>query len=288
MFHFVVYNGTQGSPAVNNFDLTAAVDTVISQRNGHYILTEDYRVLYAAAFSANLTDARLFVPSYNAINPDGLRLGLGLNVAAGVSGAPTLTDNYSNYPLPLPQLEEIQFQASTGTASQVQWGTLVLGTPAWSRNLQPGIPTMIEGTLSSSSTSAANFTPTVNTWSGAQFLRFNSTLKSGIYIVNHATVQLASDLLAFRLIFPRNKLYQGKQLRPGWFAQNAVGSFQDVVSQINAFPLGIWGAFHPFEPPSIEVYASTSAAMQPIFRLWCTYLPGTEQDLLDWVNKQAA
>jgi hypothetical protein len=58
-----------------------------------------------------------------------------------------------------------------------------------------------------------------------------------------------------------------------------VGAFEDVVTQVNRFHLGVWSAFHPFELPTYEVLASTSASMTPILRLWCLYNPGTEANL---------
>ena len=262
MHTLLVYTGNNAGPA-NNFDLTAATDPNFSIRNGHYIFTENYRALYLTAQSAHITDATIRSPLINALSTDGLRIA-SFQKKAGVGGVPTLFDNWTQMPIQVPTMEEVQFLASTGTAEQ-QWGFMSLGTPDWNRNLPSGVPIMLEATT-------ASFTPTVNVWSADQALVFNSNPRGGIYAVIGASCQFAADLLAFRLNFPRTKLYNGRKLLPGWFAQDAVGSFEDVLTQVNRFHLGVWGYFHTFEPPLVEVFPSTSAAMTPIIRLWCIYM----------------
>lgn len=270
MHTILAYIGNNAGPA-NNFDLTALTDPNFSIRNGHYIFTERYRMLYNSAFSATISDATIRSPLINALSTDGLRLG-SFNRQAGISGSPTLADRWTQLRIDIPQMEEIQFLASTGVAEQ-QFGTMVIGTDGWNANLPSGIPIVLEATT-------ASFTPTVRVWSADQALVFNSNPRGGVYAVVRAQCQFAADLLAFRLNFVRSKLYNGRKLLPGWFAQNAVASFEDVITQSNPFHLGVWGAFHTFEPPLVEVLPSTSAAMTPIVRLWCVYL-GQDVSILD-------
>lgn len=282
MHTILIYNGTEGSPATNNFDLTAATDPNFSTRNGHYIFTEDYRFLYLSAWGAHITDATVRSPQINALSTDGLRLG-SFQKAAGIGGVPTLVDRWAQSPIFVPKWEEVQFLASTGTASEVLWGAMVLGTTDWTQNIPLtsggaagnvlGMPIVLEATTGA-------FTPTVNTWSQDQALVFNSNPRGGVYAVIGAACQQAADTLAFRINFVRTKLYNGRKLLPGWFAQNAVASFEDVITQVNRFHLGVWGYFHTFEPPLLEVFASTSASMTPILRLWCVYL-GQDESLLN-------
>lgn len=270
MFQLLAYNKNNSTPS-NNFDLAALTDPSFSIRNGHYIFTEDYLFHYLTAFSAHITDATVRSPLINALSTDGLRIA-GFNVTAGIGGAPTLLDRWEQIPYPVPKMEEIQFLASTGTAEQ-QWGLMVLRTPGWTRNLPAGIPVVLEATTGS-------FTPTVNVWSADQALTFNSNPRGGVYAVVGASCQQAADTLAFRINFPRTKLYMGRKLYPGWFAQNAVGAFEDVITQYNRFHLGVWGYFHTFEPPLLSVLPSTSAAMTPILRLWCVYM-GADESLVN-------
>lgn len=269
MHAMLAYFGTQsGGGAVNNFDLTALTDANFSQRNGHYIFTESYGALYLFAQSAHMTDARLLAPTYSALNADGQRI-VGFNQAAGVGGVPTLMDRYTMKPLTIPQNEELQFQASTGTASEKQWGLMVIGTDGWNANVPAGPQVVMEVTTGA-------FTPTANVWSADQAMVFNANPRGGVYAVIGASLQQTADTLAFRINFPRSAMYNNRKLLPGWIAQNAVGSFEDVITQTNRYHLGVWGAFHTFEPPQLEVLATTSASMTPILRMWTVYLGGDE------------
>lgn len=275
MFVLLAYTGNNGTPS-NNFDMTAAVDADFSQRNSHYIFTEQYGIKYLMAQSAHMTDARLLTPTFAALNSDGLRI-TGFQQKAGIGGVPTLFDKFSPAPAMMPMMEELQFQGSTGTIEQ-QWGAMVLQTSNWSPNIPAGPIMVMEGTT-------GNFTPTANVWSGPQIITLTANPRGGVYAVVRATVQQAADSLLFRIIFPRSPYYKGRKLRPGWTVQNAVGSFDDVITQINPYHLGVWNCFHTFELPQLEVFASTSAAMTPIVRLWCVYL-GTDPNLLDQFNQQ--
>jgi len=278
LFTLQVYNGNNSGPA-NNFDLTAKADpgANFAIRNGHLIFTEPYNIGYLLAQSAHMTDARLVSPTFSALNADGFRIA-GFSQTAGLGGVPTLVDRFLSAPPMVPQYEEVQFQGSTGTAEQ-QWGAMVLLTPGWNANVPSGPQMMMEATVTS-------FTPTVNVWSTPQALNFNSSPRGGVYAVIGASVQQTADTFAFQIVFPRTKLYNGRKLNPGWIAQNAVGSFEDVITQMNRFHLGVWGYFHTFEPPSVAVFPSTSAAMTPIVRLWTVYLGGDINLLNSALNTQ--
>lgn len=266
MFTLQVYTGNNATPS-NNFDMAYASDpgANFSARNGHVILTEQYGAGYLIAQSAHMTDARIISPNISALNSDGFRIG-SFQQKAGVGGVPTLVDKYTQAPVLLPQLEEIQFQGSTGTIEQ-QWGAMVMLTPGWSNMIPSGPQIMME-------TTTASFTPSANVWSTPQALVFNANPRGGVYAVIGASLQQTADTLFFQVVFPRTALYNNRKLNPGWIAQNAVGSFEDVITQMNRFHLGVWGYFHTFEPPTVSVFATTSAAMTPILRLWTVYLGG--------------
>lgn len=275
MFTLLAYQGNNAGPA-NNFDLSALPDPNFSQRNGHYIFTEQYGIGYLMAQSAHMTDARLLTPTFAALNSDGYRIA-SFQQAAGVGGVPTLFDKSTSKPVLVPLNEEFQFQGSTGTAER-QWGAMWLLTTNWSKQLASGPIIMMEATV-------ASFTPPANAWSTVQPIIFNANPRGGVYVVIGASLQQTADTLFFRIIFPRNPYYKGRQLRPGWVAQNAIGSFEDVITQTDRYHLGNWGAFHTFEPPQIEVMATTSAAMTPILRMWCVYLGGDESLLNSYIQQ---
>lgn len=266
MFVLLAYTGNNSTPS-NNFDMTAASDADFSQRNSHYIFTEKYGIGYLAAQSAHITDARLVAPTFSALNSDGFRI-TSFQKKAGLGGTPTLYDRFTGMPVSMPINEEVQFQGSTGTIEQM-WGLMALLPSNWSNQIPSGPIIVMEGTTSS-------FAPSANVWSGPQVLNLTANPRGGVYAVIRATCQQAADTFAFRIVFPRHPFYKGRKLRPGWVAQNAAGDFEDIVTQVNPYHLGVWGWFHTFELPQVEVFASTSAAMTPIFRLWCVYLGGDE------------
>lgn len=269
MHVLLAYAGNNATPS-NNFDMSALTDSDFSQRNSHYIFTEDYGLAYIMSQCAHITDARLLAPTFSALNSDGFRVA-GIQKKAGVGGVPTLADRYLPKPVMLPRNEEIQFQSSSGTIEEA-WGLMSLVPPSWTRAMPSGPMIVMEGTTPS-------FTPAANVWSGPQTLNLTANPRGGVYAVVGASCQQAADTLAFRLIFPRHPFYKGRKLRPGWIAQNAAGDFEDVITQYDRFHLGVWGWFHTFELPQVEVLATTSAAMTPIFRLWCVYLGGDESTL---------
>lgn len=266
MHHLVCWTGSF-TPATTNGDLTAATDTIIGVRNGHFIFTDPLRIAYLFAQSNTMSDARLFSPTFSAINSDGFRIA-GFQTKAGVGGAPTLADRWINNPYQIPNYEEIQAQISkTSAVAEQAWVLASLLTPEHVRNVDAGVPFVLEGTT-------ASFTPSANVWSGGQAITLNANPRGGVYAVVGASLQQVADTLAFRLIFPRMGSYAGRYLRPGWIAKNAVGDFEDVITQVDRFHLGTWGYFHTFELPLVEVFATTSAAMTPIIRLWVQYLGG--------------
>lgn len=266
MHVLLAYTASNPGATANN-DMAALVDPDFSQRNNHYIFTESYRIGYLMAQSTGMTDARLLTPTYAALNSDGFRIA-SFQQVAGIGGVPTLADRLIHQPLMVPQMEEFQFQGSkTAVGAAQQFGLMSLITDGWSANLEHGPQMMFEATT-------ASFTPAANVWSGPQALVFNSNPRGGVYCTIGASLQQTADTLAFRMIFPRSSMYNNRKLRPGWVAQNAIGSFEDVITQVNRFHLGIWGYWHTFEPPQIEVLATTSAAMTPIFRFWNVYLGG--------------
>lgn len=268
MHHLIAWTGSNPG-ATNNFDLTAVTDTIVGTRNGHFIFTDPLRIAYLFAQSTLITDARLLSPTFAAVNSDGFRIA-GFQRKAGVGGTPTLADRYIANPIALPTNEEIQGQASKSAAgAEQQWVLASIVTPGWNRNIDTGPQMMMEATT-------ASFTPAANVWSGAQNIVMNANPRGGVYAVVGASLQQAADTLAFRMIFPRQGSYNGRFYRPGWIAQNAIGDFEDVITQVDRYHLGVWGYFHTFELPMVEVFTPISAAMTPVLRMWTIYLGGDD------------
>ena len=74
--------------------------------------------------------------------------------------------------------------------------------------------------------------------------------------------------LVTRLIFPRARQYDGRVLRPGTLCQNAVGLRPNPRFDGR---IGVYGKFHSFEPPQIEILANNAGAHTPDMKVDLIY-----------------
>jgi hypothetical protein len=275
-FATLVYNAPAAGVNTVNLDFTAATDPDISQRNGHYIFTEQYRLLAAAAVGTSVTRGRYQVPSWNAVSEAVI---FNANRSLQPPSNPQW-DWYIGRAPKIPQREEFQVQASNnlGAATEIENVVLQIITDDWSAMFPPGVkdangidflfPVRVSFTV----------TPTLNAWSGPQILTFSASQRGGVYAVVGGVLQ-GSNAVAWRIIFPRYKLYHGRKLRPGGLIQNAVGDV--VCNQWDPWvmAMGEWGRYHTFEPPTIEVFGTAAVSTTYQGFLWVVWMAGDEQNL---------
>jgi hypothetical protein len=263
MFHLLAYTGNFVAPQTNA-DLTAVTDPEFSQRNGHFILTEKYKMLNTIALSTALSSASVICPSWNAIGR--------MNVNPFLAGAtwPNIvaTDLRLGFEAALPLNEEIQYQVSlTGVAAQQAFGLIYVGTQQHSNKLPmpapPGFNMIVKATIS--------ITTVANAWTGPVPLTFEQSLRGGVYSVVGADVEFPTTI-AYRVVFPRNPLYNGRRLRPGGITFPALGVYIPQYGIPQARIWGEFGRFHTFEPPQIEILSTASAAIAPVVYLHLVYL----------------
>lgn len=261
-FAVLDYNLTAAAAGATNSDMTAVSDADFSQRNSHYIFTERYNMLGVSLVGASVIRGRFQVPTWNAIGEFTL-----FNANRGLQPPSNCqVDWYIPAPLPVPLNEEFQIQASNnlGAATEQENAILWLATQDWSMNLPRGVmPICVRAT--------AAITPTINVWSGPSAITLIQSLRGGVYAVVGATMQ-GTNAAAFRIIFPRYRLYHGRKLRPGGLIQNALG---DVVNnQMHPWIMGLgeWGRFHTFELPQVEVLGTTAGAITYQIFLWLIFM----------------
>lgn len=259
-FHLLAYNGNLSN--ANAIDLAANVDGEISQRNSHYLFSEQYNLLAATAVGNTITEANLLSPTLNAITKFNIN-----PVSVGTTQpSPPRVDYYTHHPIPLPMNEELQFTVNaSGNDTVAGVGFLVIGTDGWKRGKIPqGISPLPVFTMRFSCT------PTMNSrnWSTLVNPTFEQSLRGGTYAVVGMETQ-GTNLLAARIVFPQSPMYQGRRLRPGWLSNNAYGDVTAVVGDIGPFFLGTWGQFTTAELPFIECLGtgSATAAVQGWLRL---------------------
>lgn len=256
----MVYNASAAGVNAANLDMVAATEADFSQRNSHYVFTEDYDLLAAALVGASVTRGRFQAPHWNALAEFAI---VNANRALQPPANPQW-DDYRAFPIPIPRNEEFQVQTSNNLGASTEIENCVLQIAPrgqWGLNIDRGqsIPGMEKGGLFWTRTSFT-VTPTLNAWSGPQALTFQQQLRGGLYGVVGGMMQ-GSNSVAWRLVFPRMKLTGGgRKLRPGNLIQNAVGD----QASCNVLPWKLeWGPlamFHTFEPVQAEVFGTAASS----------------------------
>ena len=121
-------------------------------------------------------------------------------------------------------------------------------------------------------------TPTgvTDQWSADAAITFpDQDLRGGVYSVIGCQVFVAAAP-AFRLLFPRQAFCQGRQLRPGGIALDAVANIPWFGFNAG---LGEWGRFHTFEPFRIQCFANAGGALAVDGKVDLLYL-GESEELL--------
>lgn len=260
MFHLLNYTVNGGVNDVN-VDMTASIDPVISQRNSHFIFTEQHRVLAFMGMGTSLLRVRANIPSWNAI----VR-----HYVDPPNRSATIPSNaqgqwFTEVPLQFPLNEEIAFEESNDLAMGNERENLFIwiAPPGWTRNVPQGRPI-----------SCLRFTASVagvaNAWSSLGGLTFSDTVRGGIYNVVGCEI-FDAGTLAFRLLFPKAQMYAGRPLRPGTLCREAIGNVPFGMAFPGPWVWGSWGRFHTFEPPQLEVYANATGASTQEGRMYVVY-----------------
>lgn len=262
-WHLAAYN--EAVAQVADSDIDAVLDGVLTRRNSHLIFTEPYNLLWAAVLGSLTSRAKFANAGLTQLGENHL---WPINVSATVPSLAQLMD-LREYPMALPQNEELTIQATTTAAGPSDVNVvLALGAPGWSQNLPPYLARFVtRGTV-------VVVAGAESAWTALSELTFTRDLLNGVYSVIGASV-VAANAVAFRLRFPDQPNVNGKQHRPGFLVQD--------TTAINPHPIwsggmGEWGRFHTFTPPEIEVLDDTAGGTYEV-RLDLLYL-GRDESLL--------
>jgi hypothetical protein len=268
VFHTLAYEEALGVNASNS-DLDAVPDGEFSRRNDHFIFTDPFRLLLTSYLAASATEARYNVPRWRTLSNAYHHI-WPVNRSATVPSDPRIVD-YRDYQLSLPEEDEVAIEGSNNLAAATENsnGVLCLSDPARNRNLPRGL-----GTVTARAT-VASFTSSATAWSPDQTITLTESLSGGWYSVVGLAVE-EPTVLAARLTFPRGNIYAGRKMRPGCLTTEAVGN---VESQIFRGGLGLWGSFHTFELPTLQVYDTAAGARTPTLKLDLVYVGQTQPAL---------
>lgn len=259
----LVYNNPVAGVADANVDMTAAADVDFTQDgSGHYRFTEDYQLFAAGMFGASVLRGRFQVPHWNAIDEFEI---FAANRSLGPPANPWL-DWWMDNPIPIPKFESFKVQDSNnlGASTEIENAVLMLkAADGFWPVPSSGIPYKSRATFT--------VTPTLNAWSGGQALAFTGSQRGGVYSVIGATLQ-GANAVAFRLIFPKYRMYNGRKLRPGGIVQAAAGNALNMASQLKPGLLGEWGRFWTQEPLTCEVFGTVAGSIAYVLYLDLIYL----------------
>lgn len=275
-FATLVYSDSAAPAGATNDDFRAASDPDFAVRNNHYIFTEDYNLAAIAVVGASVTRGRFQSSTLTAVGELAI---FSANRSATVPSNPFVEMLMpSGQWLNLPKNEEIQVQVSNnlGAATEQETAVLWVTTDDWTANLPTpaAAPFNITGKIRATFT----VTPTVNAWSGGQNIVLSAGLRNGVYAVVGGYCQ-GANAAAWRIIFPKFKLYNGRKMRPGGLIQNAVGDIPAFNFPYGERIWGEWGRFHTFELPTVEVFGLTASSTTYQLFLDVVYL-GTDLSLL--------
>lgn len=268
MFHMLVYKLTEAA-SMTASDMAAVTDPIFSIRNGHFIFSEQYKLLAAQVEALHATGARANVPTWNSIGRHNIWPVEQSANAGRQNNYPRVAD-YRQLPLDIPTDEEIAWELATNssgaTTATATLAMLVTPAVAWNTSLPRGERRMIINASCTMSTSAL-------AWSGPNAITLSDNLRGGWYCMNGCYVwnnATGNPARYFRLFFPRADTVNGRILRPGGFVTDTVGNLE-IPGFVTG--LGEWGRFNNYELPQLEVFtdaAETSKTWN--MRMDITYL----------------
>lgn len=245
MHHTIAWSNTSVSNTAE-VDLTPVTDAVIPQSaSAHFLPQFDTPLVYIGAASVNLQRARLSTPTLNLVTTPFIRP---INQAL-TFGMPQRVWDLSTSPLTLKGLEEVTLLVTqTGGAAQqvvASAGLMYQNIPA-----PVGNQWCLRGT--SSTTTVANaWTQITMTW--------NNSLPTGTFGI--VGMQASSTtMIAARLIC------ENQVPRPGVMGLQGLGNdTHELFRGGGAENLGLWGKFHNYNMPLVEVLCTAADASFEIY-----------------------
>lgn len=239
--HCIAYSNN----ATNNVetDMTPVTDPIITVQNGHYLPSQDVKLLWNLFCNADANRIRVATPTLRQVTTPFL-LPVEPNLDPG--SRPGVAD-LRQYPLTLRAMEEVQllsFQNGAGAARS----SVVIGISDGSLAPVPsGQIYTLRGTGSA--------TQVANAWTAAA-ITWQDTLPAGRYAVCGGTGICATGV-AFRVVFNEQRW------RPGGLLMTTAKNFTHPMYRMGG--LGIWGQFDAYVMPQIEFLSTSADTSQEIY-----------------------
>lgn len=243
------YASMTGSAAYGS--LAAIADQNFFTRNSKWFFTDDYWIYGIGVFSADVTQAQLYVATWNAISTPQI---YPVNLATNAPTNPQLMDLRS-FPVKIPKNEEIDIQATNGNAMAADAFTVMWIGP---RPTLPSLPP-IGNMQSQFGRVKIKFTVTgaltKGSWSSDLAPTVSGLLKGGVYCVVGAYI-VCTAATAYRVNFYNAPMNGGTKLCPGGLVEDTYG-FVPLAQGLDW--LGPMGYFETTFLPSFALLANTTA-----------------------------
>lgn len=243
VMHHVAAYSQSFTGAGAEFELLAIVDNFFTIQNNHFLPQRDTQVLFAAAMGATITRARLNTPTLGVTtSPHIMPISPLLSASS-----PQKIRWYDPTELKLSKLEELQVFA-THSAAGAEQNVCVLGFDMGQLAEPPGGVFTIRGT--------STVTLVANSWTNINPIVWQNTLPNGLYNVIGG-VFVSASCIAGRVIF------ENTPYRPGAVGQLLITDWTNDIFRNGG--LGVWGQFHNYAMPQIELLASAADTAETVF-----------------------
>lgn len=249
MFGLVAQANTAATASTENA-LTSVTDPDITTQNSQFIFTGPYLLLEELIQGASVEFGRYNVAQWNGRGRPNI---FAANRNANPT-APIFWGKYHSAQIMLPQNQQIQSLVTNNLASGTEAEYLLwkIATSDWKANLPAGQYDLIGH-------ATCTVTPTVGSWVENNVITFDQLPLGGVYVVVGAEC-VGANGIAWRLNFPRTRMYMGRRLRPGSVVLSNFGQLPPLFAYSEFGDSGVWGAFHTFELPTFGILGSAASS----------------------------
>lgn len=254
MFGLVAWQNAAATAGTENA-INSVADPDITSQNNNFIFTGPYRLLADIAVGASVQYGRYSVAQWNGWGRPNI---YSMNRAANPT-SPFFWAHYRDPALMLPQNQQIQPYLTNNLGSSTEVETILwkIASQDWSMNLPAGQYDFIGH-------ATCTVTPTAGAWNSNNTITFDQLPLGGVYVVTGAQCEGAHGL-AWRLNFPRTRMYLGRRLRPGNAVLSTYGAVPALFTPNEFGGDGVWGAFHTFELPTFDILGTATSTTYDIF-----------------------
>lgn len=267
------YNGSCTAGAENQ--LNAVTDPDITIQSNAFVFTSQYSLLASILLGASVEYGRYSTAEWSGRG----RPNIFGNSRNATPGAVPFWDLFPDKKLVLPQAQQIALYATNnlGSSTEKEAALWQYCTPSWSKQSPAGMYDILLH-------ATATITLVAGSWVENQAITFDSPPLGGVYCVL-GTVVVGANAYAYRWVFPRSPMYNGRRLRPGGLVMTAFGNAPFMWGGDPFYHWGPQGYFWTYEQPLLGVLGQTAGSQALDVFMMCRFY-GESPSLLDGLINQ--